>query len=53
MFLTCGISSTLNGSEDQLIHKEILKDIDDNEDGTYADPDEDIDELDPFSDTED
>ena len=37
-----------------LIHKEIPKDIDDDdEDSTGADPDKDIDELDPFSDTED
>ena len=53
LFLTCGISSALDGSEGHLIHEEIPKDIGDDEESSCADPDEDIDELDPFSDTED
>ena len=51
--LTCGISSALDGSEDHLIHEKILKDINNNEGSTCADLNEDIDELDPLSDTED
>ena len=41
------------GSEGDLIHEEISKDIDDDKDSTCADPDKHIDELNPFSDTED
>ena len=52
-FLTCGISNALDGSEYHLIREEIPKDIDDDEeDGIFADPDEDVDELDPFTDSE-
>ena len=43
LFLTCGISSALDGWEGHLIHEEIPQDIDDDEDSTHADPDEDID----------
>ena len=46
--MTCGTSSTLDGSEDHLISKEIPKDIDDDKDSTCADPDEDIDKLHPL-----
>ena len=52
-FLTCGISNALDGSEDHLIREEIPKDIDEDKESTCADQDEDIDELDPFSDCED
>ena len=43
--MTCGISNALDGSEDHFICKEILKDIDNDEDSTCAHPDKDIDEL--------
>ena len=48
------LSDVLDRSEDHLIREEIPKDIDnDDKDSTGADRDEDIDELDPFSDAED
>ena len=40
-------------SGDHLIREEIPKDTDEDEESTCADQDEDIDELDPFSDFED
>ena len=44
LFLTCGITSALDGSKGHLIREEILKDNGD-EDGTCADSDDVIDEL--------
>ena len=52
-FLRCGISNTVDGSEDDEIRDEIPRDIEaDITDGAHneEDPDADIDELDFFSD---
>ena len=53
-FLVCGISNA--GSEDNLIREEIPKDLEDSDDETYesaCEDDDNVDELDPFSDSDD
>ena len=50
----CGISNSVNGSEDDLIREEIPRDLEDSDDETYegAGEDDDVDDLDPFSDSD-
>ena len=54
-FLVCGISNSVNGSEDDLIREEIPRDLEDSDDETYegAGEDDDVNDLDPFSDSDD
>ena len=44
-------ANAVDGSEDDLIREEILKDLEDGDDETYegAGEDDDVDDLDPFS----
>ena len=52
--LVCGVSNSVNGSEDDLIREEIQRDLEDSDDETYegAGEDDDVDDLDPFSDSD-
>ena len=52
----CGISNSVDGSEDDLIREEILRDLEDSDDETYcegAGEDDDEDDLYPFSNSDD
>ena len=54
-FLVCGISNSVDGSENDLIKEEIPRDLEDSDDETYegAGEDDDVNDLDPFSDSDD
>ena len=47
----CRISNSVDGSEDDLIREEILRDLENSDDETYegAGEDDNVDDLDPFS----
>ena len=51
-FLKCRISNAIDGSEDHLIRDEIPKHVDDNEEDDDLDPEQDIDDLDYFTDSD-
>ena len=55
-FLVCEISDAVDGSKDDLIREEIMRDLEDNDDeadkGTCKD-DNDVDDIDPFSNSDD
>ena len=52
----CGISNAVDGSEDHFIREEIPRDLEDGNDEADQDgagEDDDVDDLDPFSDSDD
>ena len=55
-FLVCWISNAVDGSEDHFIWEEIPRDLEDSNDEAHqegAGDDDDVDDLDPFSDSDD
>ena len=55
-FLVCGISNAVDGSKDNLIREEILRALEDSDDEAYdegaCEDDGNVDDLDPFSDSD-
>ena len=54
-FLVCRISNTVNGSKDHFIQEEIPRDLEDGDDEVNQEgggEDEDVDNLDPYSDSD-